>query len=400
MRMGIKTSLLSILTVAAFCGDGFAAASVRAVGGTGTFTSASSATEGSARAGSLRAGGYARPTASLSASAGSAAAPAASNASATSGATMTTGGSVSAGGTSASRAASTPRLSVGKYIGNPVSISTKGKTADDLDLRIDKLERDVSELETDKQDMLDDSYYIDIDQDRNELILNVDRVRTDLELDDGVVVDIDADNDDGIKVVYHGVDAAINGKPQMLISWEDLKTKLDLGGMNGAINESIAGLRSEMLTSFAEVSNRLAEKVDISQPEGKGYALVVNETTGMVEPTGDFYPKSDVYNKTEINELVARTGLEELGDLAYKNQITNDDVANSAAIARGKLAGDIVGVLDWIQWWNDNVPKGPDGKPDGHSYVLSVDQDGNRAWFRVVVDGEEEGGPVIENPEG
>lgn len=435
MRMGIKTSLLAIVATGAFCGSAMSAASVRSVGGTGTFASASSAAETSARAGSLRAGGMARPTASISSSA--TAAPK-SDTPAT-GATATTAassGSVTTGGTTSARIASTPRLSVGKYIGTPVSISSRsdGKTTEDLDMRLDKAERDISELETEKQDMLSDSEYISIDQDKNELVLDVDKIRTDLKLDDGMVVDIDADNDDGIKVSYMGVDAETDGKPQLLISWDDLKNKLDLGGMNDEISGNIDGLRTDILGLLArkvnvdqgvlnagrvmqvnalgevapgnyvysttESDTLLSGKVNLNQPENKrGYALVVNDQ-GVVDATGDFYPKADVYNKTEINEIVTRTGLERLGDLAYKDEITNDDVAEDAAIARSKLAGDIVGVLDWIQWWNDNVPKGPNGEPDGHNYVLSLDENGNRSWFRVVVDEDESGGSVIEQPEG
>ena len=449
MREGIRTSLLSIACVVAVSTGAYAAASVRSVGGAGTYSSAASAaTDTSSRAGSLRTGGFVRPTASVStgSAAPSVAAPTATATTST-GTAKASGGSVATGGsTAAGRLASAPRLSVGKYIGTPTSISTRaGQTTSDMELRIDKLERDVSKLETDKQDGLNDSTYIYIDQDKDEVVLNLDKVRTDLDLDDGHVVEVDADNDEGIKAHYAGRDGESDSDWETVITWEELRGKLNLAEMNEQISVDLSALRTELLAKIAtkldknqgtgnanrvmtvnaagevvpgeivysatETDDLLDTKVDIDQTVANAGKVLTVNAEGKVEPGKNLQNELDAKvnivqgaNKSGLALVVGDDGRvaatgdfytrdpehENLGALAYKDQIKNADIANGAAIERSKLADDIAGVLDWISWWNANVPS--DGK-----YVLSVDENGNRAWFQVIVDGTETGS-VIENP--
>ena len=165
MRMCFNTSLISVLTAAALCSDAFAAASVRSIGGAGTLSSTSSAAaETSARAGSLRAtGGSVRTTPVSSA-------------------TKSATGTMPATTTNISRAASAPRLSIGKYVGVPKSISEKG-TANITEDRISEIERQIEKLETEKQMVLKNSDYITVVN--NEVLLNTERLIADLEISDG-----------------------------------------------------------------------------------------------------------------------------------------------------------------------------------------------------------------------
>ena len=64
-----------------------------------------------------------------------------------------------------------------------------------------------------------------------------------------------------------------------------------------------------------------------------------------------------------------------LGDLAYKTQVTTDDIADGS-VTRAKAAADITGVLDWVDWWNANAP--------GEDALLSIDANGNQQWFLIA----------------
>ncbi|MBO7509492.1 MAG: hypothetical protein J6T57_04430 [Alphaproteobacteria bacterium] len=418
MSKGFGTSLLAIMTVAAFCSDAFAVASVRTIGGAGTYASASAAAaDGSNRAGSLRTGGFVRPGTSVSTtgvgSAGAAGVAtvqpkvSTSTSGSVSGAATTSGGSVSTGGAGISgRSASMPRLSIGKYIGTPVSVSTHGPSNNDLDLRIDRLERDVSELQENKQDMLSGTEYITVDQDNNEVILELEAVREALALQDGREIEADADNDTGVLVRYIPREGEPETEWETLITWEELRNRLSLGEMNDAITASINDLSAEIakkLDKLAgadksgrvmtvdtdgyikpgviiadELNAKLDNTVDLdTNPDAPGKAVIVDDEGNLV-PTGDFYTRD------EVDSIINEYGIDNLGALAYKDQIKDEDIASDAAIARSKLAGDISDILNWIEWWKQNAPT--DGK-----YVLSVDENGNKQWFRVVVDAEDGG---------
>jgi len=391
MREGIKTSLLSILCVAATAAAP-AAPAVRSIGGTGTYESAASAANATAssRAGSLRAtGGFIRPTASISTSG---ATPKVATPTSTASGTTTMGGSVSMGGGTVGRVASTPRLSIGKYVGAPKSISSSAPTTSDLDTRIDRLERDVSELQTDKQDALVDTTYITVSG--NELILDVEKIREDLDLKDGREVEVDADNDEGVKTRYIARDGEEQEPWDLLISWEDLRKKLSLEQMDADISQSIANLRTEIMNRITQLEQRidadLSTKVDKNQFHGDehdselvGRAMVVG-ADGTLAPTGEFVTPNDLDNMVDG-----------LGALAYKDTVSTADIdadsvtteklANTA-VEREKLAAEIVSTLDqvtaWENWWNEN-------KPGEGDYVMSVTADGTRQWFRVIT-GEED----------
>ncbi len=402
MREGIKTSLVSIMCVVA-ASVANAAPTVRTIGGAGTYDSAAAAANATAaaRAGSLRAtGGYIRPTASVSTGAASTAATPSTG--------TTMGGSVSTGGATVGRVASSPRLSIGKYIGAPKSISTSGGAGSDLTGRVEQLETDVASLQTDKQDALADSTYITIAGD--ELILDLERIKQDLEIGDGTdgrEVEMGT-NDDGLLWRYVG-----DTEWQTLITWDAISEKLDFDGIDQTINQSITNLRTELMAE-------LDKKVDKDQgADNAGKVLAIGDD-GMVTPSDNYYSKTEIdqqiqnitdgqvttadldtkvdknqgvenANKTLVIgndgmvvpsdvEFATTTDLDNLGDLAYENTVTTPFI-DDQAVVRAKLANDIAGTLNWVegwkQWWDAN-------RPGEGQYVMSVDENGNQLWFRVI----------------
>ena len=243
MREGIKTSLLSILCVATAAAAN-AAPTVRTI--TGTYESVAAANDtASSRAGSLRStGGFVRPTATLSTSGGTSV----SSPKSVTTTTTTSGGSVATGGGTTGRVASTPRLSIGKYVGAPKSISSSGGTSSDLTSRIAKLESDVNGLEQDKQDNLQDSTYIYIDHNNNEVVLNLDAVRDDLGFTDREIEFMD----DETGLYWHFVGEG-DDVWRTVITWEALNQYLDLSDVDGKI-----------AAALSEIANTYATKADLS----------------------------------------------------------------------------------------------------------------------------------------
>lgn len=454
----VKTSLLSILCVFAATAA-MAAPAVRTIGGTGTYDSAASAANATAaaRAGSLRAtGGFVRPTATVSGSTLTTATTTTTNATA---AAPTTGGSVSAGGGTVGRVASSPRLSIGKYIGAPKSVSSSGGGASsDLTGRVEKLESDVEtlgddvdRLDNEKQDVLQDSTYITIAGD--ELILDLERIKEDLEIEsgtDGREIEMGT-NDDGLlwRYVGEGDDAW-----RTLITWDDISEKLDFDGIDDTITERVTELRTEILAE-------LDKKVDKDQGTGEngeliGRAMVVG-ADGILAPTGDFvtrdqgtenegkamvvgsdgklYPADvsvDVSSKLDRDQGTDNAGkvmvvddngmvvpsdveyattddMDNLGDLAYQDSVSAGQIEDGAvttatlaakAVERTKLAEDITktlsGVEFWETWWNDHKDE-----LDSGDYLVAVSQNTSAAnppqLFRVIT-ADEDVGPAPTPP--
>lgn len=412
MREGIRTSLLSIACVVAVSTGAYAAASVRSVGGAGTYPSAASAatTTTAARAGSLRATtGSVRTTQ-------------------TSGATKSATGTMPATTTNVSRAASMPRLSIGKYVGVPKSISQQGSGSVTED-RISEIERQIERLETEKQIVLQSSDYITVHD--NEVLLNTERLISDLQIrsgEDGREVELDADNNEGIKWRYVARDGEPENTWQTLVTWSAIADHIDLTEMNDYVDNSITNLKQELTadldkkvdkeqgTQYAgqvltvdatghvtpgnivysttevdqfieNIGDDLDTKVDKAQgPDNAGKVLVVG-SDGMVTTGNVDIP--DVSGKVDKAQGSANAGKtlvvnasgnvdlsdETLGALAYKDQVSTDDIAD-ASVTRAKAADDIAGVLSWAEWWKENSP--------GENALLSVDADGNQQWFYVV----------------
>ena len=281
----------------------FGAASVRSLGGAGTYSSASSAAGGApsgavsaARAGSMR----------VSASGGM-------------------GGSVAPnrGTTTTGRVATAPRLSIGKYLGGGTSVSggssiknqkpggstsssSGGGSMDpgvmsDLEGRVDQLEGqvaniyvkdDVDSILQDKQNVLtpvDD--YIEIEND--EIYLNVDALQEGLETitgKDGREVEIGS-NATHLLWRYKGDTAWQN-----LIALADITGPQGPAGEKGEKGDPGEGLDPELYPTkkFMDAEIALAISGLASKEELAGYAK-----------TADVYTKDQVYTKGEVDTKVA-----------------------------------------------------------------------------------------------
>lgn len=329
MKNDLKISTLTIICVLCTAVSGaYGASSVRSFGGSGTYASASDAaaanTSSATSATSVRGGSVrVNPGSGVSGS-------------------STT---IEAGTTTNGRVATTPRLSIGHYLGGATSISggsslrpqTPGSSsggsssggdggldpdvAAGLRQQVDQLQRDVEDLRNaddnindqllDKQDALipgDDGYII-IDDATNEIFVDVDALQGALETvagKDGREVELGS-NDTHLlwRYVGEGNDA-----------WRELIAKADITGpqgekgekgdpgeaanldaystteqMNAAISAAIDGLATTYATKA-----ELAEYAKTDALE-RGLAAKAN--------AADVYTKAEVYNKTEVDDKVA-----------------------------------------------------------------------------------------------
>ena len=411
MRLGFKTSFMSILCVLATAGA-YAATSVRTIGGDGTYDSAALAAvaatdiDDATRAGSLRAVGMVRPTtqqptaatgstvttATTDAGAGSAL----KKASVSTSKTPTVGrGTVTVGGmpratTSVGRVAAGPRLSIGQYIGagKNMSISSQSGAAisNDLMNRIDALEQNVDNLSAEKQNVISNGEFVYIDGASGELVLDTERLKNALELaagSDGREVQLGHD-DNGLLWRYAG-----ETEWQPLISYDAIRgpqgekgekgDKGDKGepGEPGAAAdltaysttaEMDAAILAAINTVWTDVQGDLDTKVDkVWGPQHAGKVLVVNQLGNV-----------DLDEVPTLSTLGALATKDEVESADIKDKtIKNADVADDAAIERRKLANDVIESLNRADEWLTDYPS--DGR-----HVLGV-VDGNKQWMQVVV---------------
>ena len=248
MKHELKISRLAVVCVLCAAVSGaYGASSVRSLGGSGTYTSAAAAAAdgNSGGAASVR-GGSLRVTPS-------------------SGVSGTTT-NISAGNTTGGRVATSPRLSIGHYLGGGTSVSggssirpitpggstsgggsssggSGGVSSDDLDAlrgQVDQLERDIEGLRTaddnfsdallDKQDALipgDDGYII-IDESTNEIFVDVDALEGALETVAGK---------DGREVELGSNDTHLLWRYVGESGWRDLIAIADITGPQGPQGE-------------------------------------------------------------------------------------------------------------------------------------------------------------------
>ena len=282
-----RIAIVCVLCTAAVSGA-YAASSVRSLGGSGTYTSASSAASaGSSGATTAVRGGSLRVTPS----------------SGQSGSSTT----ISAGTTTSGRVATSPRLSIGQYLGGATSVSGGGSSlrpgtgsgssgggsssggdvsgGDLAGLRdqIDQLGRDVEDLRTaddnindallGKQDALYPAAdgFIVIDDSTNEIFVDVDALEQELELVAGREVELGSNDTD---LLWRYV-----GDPD----WEKLISKAEITGpqgekgepgeaanldaystteqMNQAIGNAIAAL-ADVYATTEYVDEKLSAKAD------------------------------------------------------------------------------------------------------------------------------------------
>ena len=328
MKNDLKISTLTIICVLCTAVSGaYGASSVRSFGGSGTYASASDAaaanTSSATSASSVRGGSVrVNPGSGVSGS-------------------STT---IEAGTTTNGRVATTPRLSIGHYLGGGTSISggsslrpqTPGSSggsssggdggldpdiAAGLRQQVDQLQRDVEDLRNaddnindqllDKQDALipgDDGYII-IDDTTNEIFVDVDALQGALETvagEDGRAVELGS-NDTHLLWRYVG-----EGDDK----WRELIAKADITGPQGEKGEKgdpgdAANLDAYSTTEQMNqaIGNAIAALADVyaTKAELANYATSDDLSLGLAAKANaaDVYTKAEVYNKTEVDDKVA-----------------------------------------------------------------------------------------------
>ncbi len=317
MKNELKISTVSIVCVlcaSVVSGGAYGASSVRALGGAGTYTSAASASKSGASTGVARAGSVRISPTTVKANA----------------AKPSGGASVTAG-----RVATSPRLSLGKYLGGKVSVSGGSSTrpnpgtpsgggstidpglATELNNRVNVLEDDVADLKTssedllaNKQDKLTGDDYIEIDDNGN-VSLIVDNLKQDLTgIDgaDGREVSI-ATSADGKYIVWQ---YAGDTTWQQLIAIEDLVGPQGEKGEKGDPGEA-ANL--DLYSTTAQMNQAIADAV-------KGYVKSDTLSTMLAEfPTNE--EVATTYATKEELAGVATGAGDALKDYAKKTDIAD-----------------------------------------------------------------------------
>ncbi|HIS71171.1 MAG TPA: hypothetical protein IAD02_04285 [Candidatus Enterousia intestinigallinarum] len=326
MKNDLKISTLTIICVLCTAVSGaYGASSVRSFGGSGTYASASDAaaanTSSATSVSSVRGGSVrVNPGSGVSGS-------------------STT---IEAGTTTNGRVATTPRLSIGHYLGGGTSISggsslrpqTPGSSggsssggdggldpdvAAGLRQQVDQLQRDVEDLRNaddnindqllDKQDALipgDDGYII-IDDATNEIFVDVDALQGALETvagKDGREVELGS-NDTHLLWRYVGDN-----------DWYELIAKADITGPQGEKGEKGDPGEAANLDAYSTteqmnqaIGNAIAALADVyaTKAELANYATTDDLSLGLAAKANaaDVYTKAEVYNKTEVDDKVA-----------------------------------------------------------------------------------------------
>lgn len=305
-----RLAVFCVLCTTAFSGA-FGAASVRSLGGAGTYSGTSAAANGSSAITAARAGSM-RVTPSVG--------------------TATSASSASKTATTTGRVATSPRLSIGKYLGSGTSVSggssiknqkpstsvssggsTSGGSMDPgvasgLEGRISHLENntyekaDVDAALRDKQNALSSSDYIIVDND--EIYLDVEKLQDDLTVgagQDGREVQIGT-NDTGIYWQY----ADDNSTRETLIAWDDLRGEKGEKGDQGEpgtvdadmLNDALDSAVAKAVTAEGALKNALDAKADVS-------ALAAYTTKVYVEGA-----IADFATKEELKDEIAKAAFD------------------------------------------------------------------------------------------
>ena len=351
MKNELKISKLAIICVLCTAVSGaYAASSVRSLGGTGTYSSASSAaaanTSSSGSTSSVR-GGSVRVTPS-------------------SGLTGTST-KVEAGTTTSGRVATTPRLSIGQYLGGTTSVSggsslrpqtpsTGGSSggidpdvAAGLRQEVDQLQRDVESLRDaddslsdqllDKQDLLtsrDD--LVEIDQSSKEIFINTDNLAEAIseKLPSTRPVEIGSDGA-YIQWRYEG-DAQWNN----IVSLDELKGPKGDPGESVSVDEVVNAVEDELQTAVSDAVNAVVKTAVADEIKNAdlvtGADLAGLATTEQLNTKADKaatlagYGIRDAYKDTEVDALLA--GKENIANKTQQitSASTQDQYPSAAAV--------------------------------------------------------------------
>lgn len=354
MKKELKISTLTIVCVlcAGMVSGAHAASSVRNLGGSGTYSSAASASSANsgARAATSVRGGSVRVTPTSNQSGSSA--------------------SISAGSTTSGRVATSPRLSIGHYLGggtsvsggsslrpqNPgsgSSVSGGGSSGGEIDTgtleglreQIDVLLRDVQDLQgavDTKQDVLTTgNNFVSIEN--NEILVDVDELRYELGAGCDFIVE-------GGNIVRD-----CNGDKTTIIAVEDIVGDgyVSLEDMNAAIADAVADVadtyatKDELTTATADMvtSGDLAnyptrEEVegmvgDLAGVELDSYLTKTEASTTYVNTTDGTAPRAtaDAAGNVITDTYAVKTDVDELErEVAAKanTQYVNEELAKKA----------------------------------------------------------------------
>ena len=386
MKNNLTISRLAIVCVLCTAVSGaYGASSVRALGGSGTYTSAASATTANDTSNTSVRGGSLRVTPSSGVSG--------------------TGTTINAGTTTSGRVATTPRLSIGHYLGGGTSVSggsslrpqnpgtsggssSGGSSSGGMDPEvsgaimdsIDDLQRDVESLydaDTNladqmktKQDLLYPAAdgYIIID-DNNEIFVDVDALAETIESvagEDGREVELGSDNDN---LLWRYV----GGEWKKLISKDEITgpqgpqgepgqaANIDeiMAEMNEVIDAAVEGLvtTEELETKLAPYATNVAVQTAIETATADLASKTDLSGLATKEELAGYVSDTDLANyptNTEMQDWVAR-GLKDKADKATTLQgygitdaYTKDEVYNKGEVddmVEGLVAGDVEGAL-------------------------------------------------------
>lgn len=319
MKKELKISRLAIICVLCTAVSGaYGASSVRSLGGSGTYSSASdAAAANSGSVGSTAAvrGGSVRVTPSSGVSG-----------------TSTT---INAGTTTSGRVATTPRLSIGHYLGGGTSVSggsslrpqtpsTGGGSmnpgesggasgwqdaVDELWDEIDGLyaaDTDISDQLQNKQDVLTASDGL-ITIENGEIFIETDNLAGAIEDKLGASRQIELGVDGGYVVWRYAGDADW----QNLVALDDLRGPQGEAGESVTVEDVINGIEDDLQAAVnTAVSAAVAaeiEKADlVTNTELEKFATdVVERGLQAKANAADVYTKAEVYNKTEVDSKVA-----------------------------------------------------------------------------------------------
>ena len=387
MKNNLTISRLAIVCVLCTAVSGaYGASSVRALGGSGTYTSAASATTANDTSNTSVRGGSLRVTPSSGVSG--------------------TGTTINAGTTTSGRVATTPRLSIGHYLGGGTSVSggsslrpqnpgtsggssSGGSSSGGMDPgvsgaimdSIDDLQRDVETLyDADmnladqmktKQDLLYPAAdgYIIID-DNNEIFVDVDALAETIESvagEDGREVELGSDNDN-LLWRYVG-----DGSWNILISKDEITgpqgpqgepgqaANIDeiMAEMNDVIDAAVEGLvtTEELETKLAPYATNVAVQTAIETATADLASKTDLSGLATKEELAGYVSDADLTNyptTTEMQDWVAR-GLKDKADKAKTLQgygitdaYTKDEVYNKGEVdgmVEDLVAGDVEGAL-------------------------------------------------------
>lgn len=447
MRFTVHTSLLALI-FAIGATDVFAAPAVRQLGQpsqlSGGFTGPSSEdTSASVPSGNMVTKPSA-PSGITSSRAGSIRTSPTMRTTGNSGVTAT----VASGTGTAGRTASTPqRLSIGPYIGAPRQISNSGGGGDTTEItndikninnEIQNITNILEGVETDISGKVDKEQGVSeagkaLMVDTTGFVTTGEVVTPDeLEVDLSGKVDKDQGISEAGKALLVNADGIVTTGDVLKPGDVDLSSKVDKLQGRQYKGKALVVDNDGVLKPIGEIPDAvdISGKVDKFQgPEHAGNALIVDQY-GRVQPTGDFVEvdqgveyegKALVVNDqgkvvpstidigqvgVDLNGKVDKFQTTDNADTVLvvneegwvaDEKIRNIHVADDAALERKKMAADITDTLDWIDEWKNQAGGDPEAEDPanpykldlGTRYVMALDEYGEKAWFKVIVTGDE-----------